>query len=689
MAPRITPETPQRGASQNLLRVIDNYYRPARDRVGEAAMAKGFNDASRFFGNEAAKAKNEQLKEIALKAQQDAMAGDDPDVELSQVRNGFLFRSNSKAYNQAYNETMGKKAAIEFKEQAALDYEKSGLKYNTDPNRFREWMNERVHGFLTNPENSNPYFLAGAMPYVEQTTFNMAAAHTGNISRQMERNHLAAIQKQADDIAISISNGETPIDEGIARLTKLNSQAYGTGFSGPKARAALLSSFLTVADATDNMEMIDALLAARENGDLRLTPDEWNKVVNDGQAIQRDINFRQAQQERVAKAQSEAEEKTLVDAVADFYNNPQNAAVPFSTFLQAPVGDSGQTMADIINSSPNTSTLMKKAKEAYTTINSVYDIPKPQELGNNYAISEAFEKGDITDMPSMMSWFKQAQADGLQFNDQNWTHAYGELNKFDDPDQPYKTQTYKDYKTPALNRVIGALTPDDNSLSFSFEGEYQGGMSDDIKIRFQGYVDEAIAAIPEGKQKDPELIRKAIELAERQTMDFYKQNDPDLFGNQFDSFTDAVNKGTVSWTSNPYFAQEAARLAEEQQALVAEEQRKMTLNRVDGFIDNRFNRQDLELQAGNDILFGGDAPVQTQSAVVQLNDLVAETLSDQDVSSILSDLQQRFNLTIPTNPSELNFLVEDLRAIQEEAGVDIDIDVYERLLEAALNKIKR
>ncbi|MFS9669658.1 hypothetical protein, partial [Klebsiella pneumoniae] len=73
---------------------------------------------------------------------------------------------------------MGKKAAIEFKEQATLDYEKSGMKYSTDPNRFREWMNERVHGFLTAEEHNNPYFLAGAMPYIEQTTFNMSAAHS-------------------------------------------------------------------------------------------------------------------------------------------------------------------------------------------------------------------------------------------------------------------------------------------------------------------------------------------------------------------------------------------------------------------------------------------------------------------------------------------------------------------------------
>jgi hypothetical protein len=750
---RITPEMPQRGASRNLIQVIDNYYRPARDRMGEAAIAKGFSDASNFFGNQAAKAKKQELQEIAMQGQQDALAGVDPNEELSQVRKGLLFRSNSQAYNQAYNETMGKKAAIEFKEQATLDYEKSGMKYSTDPNRFREWMNERVHGFLTAGENNNPYFLAGAMPYIEQTTFNMSAAHSSNISAQMERNHLAAIQKQADDIALGISTGDMSIEDGINALAGLNNQAYGTGFSGPKARAALLSSYLSVADATDNLDMIEALTTAQESGVLRLTPQEWNNITKEGQGIERDIKFRQDQKDRVAKAQAQAEENTITDVIADFYNNPANAAVPFEAFLQAPVGDTGQTMAEIINASPNTSALMKKAKDAYTTINSIYDIPQSQASMNNLAIDDAFDNKEITSPASLMNWFKNAQADGFRFNDDNWKHAYDRMSKFDDPEEPYGTQTYKDYKQASLNRVIGAMTPDQNALSFSFEGEYQGGMSDDIKIRFQRYLDEGLAALPITDRKNPDKIRAAIEAAERSTMDFYKENDPNLFNKQFELFSDAVNKGEVSWTSNPYFAQEAARLLEEQQALDAQEEARMRQNRVDKTFDKRFDRQDLDIQAGLDILGGGSeeeaavttlpqeatlteaeiaardaanaakaeqeaaaaekaeqrrlAEVAAQeaeqakiaeqeqlmsevgTAVKELNDLAVDNISDDEFTAILNGLQEKFNLTLPTNNTELNFLIEDLAAFQEEAGVNIDMDVYTKLLDAALRRTRK
>ncbi|MFS9668773.1 hypothetical protein, partial [Klebsiella pneumoniae] len=134
---------------------------------------------------------------------------------------------------------------------------------------------------------------------------------------------------------------------------------------------------------------------------------------------------------------------------------------------------------------------------------------------NNLAIDEAFDNGEIDSPASLMNWFKNAQADGLRFNDDNWKHAYDRMSKFDDPEEPYGTQTYKDYKPAALARVIGALTPDDTSFISPLTGEYQGGMSDDIKIRFQGYLDESLAALPITDRKNPEKIRAAIEAAER------------------------------------------------------------------------------------------------------------------------------------------------------------------------------
>lgn len=701
---RITPEMPQRGASRNLIQVIDNYYRPARDRMGEAAMAQGFSDVSNFFGNEAAKAKKQQLDEIAKQGAADAMAGLDPNEELAQVRKGLLFRSNSQAYNQAYNETMGKKAAIEFKEKATLDYEKSGMKYDTNPNRFREWMNERVHNFLTDPEHNNPYFLAGAMGYVENATFNLGAAHQANISAQMERNHLAAIQKQADDVALGVSTGEVSLEEGIAKLAGLNNQAYGTGFSGPKSRSALLASWLSVADATDNLEMINALTAAQESGVLRLTPQEWNTITKEGQGIERDIQFRQDQKDRAAKAQAKAEENSVTDIVADFYNNPANAAVPFETFLQAPVGDTGQTMRDIINASPNTDSLMKKAKDAYTTINSVYDIPQSQESMNNLALDAAFENNEIQSSAQLMDWFKAAQADGLRFNDNNWKHAEELMRKFNDPEEPHSTQTYKDYKQTTVNRIIKALTPDDTDLTTSFDGKYQGGMSDDVRLRFQGYLDNALSALPQDKQTDPKLIREAIKLAEELTMDHYKDKEPLLFQKQFKSYVQAANEGEVGFFSNPYFAREAERLRLEQEAIITERTLNLEANRSSETVP--FSRPDLDIQRGNAILDGNDGAMKVEvdesvqmkpdpsqefakmmvDANAFIQNINSATLNEQAIPVIAQELYDKFNIIVPKTAQEYQYFKDDIAALQEESGIDISPEVM-REIEAYFDKL--
>ena len=736
---RITPDMPQRGAARNLLQVVDNYYRPARDRVGEAAMSQGFQAASNFLGNEAGKAKKQQLEEIATQAQQDALQGDDPDVELSKVRNGLLFRSNSRAYNQTYSETMGKKAAIEFKENATIEYEKSGLKYSTDPNKFREWMNTKVHGFLSNEANQSPYFLAGAMPYIEQTTFNMGAAHMSNVSNQMEANHLAAIQKQADDTMMKMSTGEISIEDGISAITTLNGQAYGTGLSGPKARKALISSFLSVADATDNPEMIEALIAAQESGDLKLTPAEWNAVTKQGEGIQRDINFRTAQKERASKLKLDAELNQYQEIITDFYNNPDNVGVPLTQLLNSPVKEDGTTMGEMINASTNSTEIMSKVKSAYETVNTVYEIPMSQQLANNYAITEAFDTGAITNQNELMAWIKGAQKDGFRFNDENHKHGYSELKQRQDPDAVYNSQTYKDYKQATLNRVVNATSPEGSKLIMDpFGGGYLGEMVDDIKLRFQGYLDDHLKGVPDN---NPEAIKAAIANAERSVMEFYKENDPDLFNKQFDAFEKDVDAGDLSLTANPYFEQ----LRAENEARVAEEAAIMNANRSNE--TTPFVRPDIDIQAGEAVLFGEQveegtivvpedpAQVEVQNAMEQanaqaaerkaqaeaeaaaeaarleterqnkivadqelmseaakvvqdLNEIVVDNVSTDEFDQLLTGIQERFNLTLPTNYQEVKFLAEDLGAIQEETGLRINADVVQQLLLAAIARFK-
>ena len=345
----------------------------------------------------------------------------------------------------------------------------------------------------------------------------------------------------------------------------------------------------------------------------------------------------------------------------------------------------------------------------------------------------------------MLAWIQGAQKDGFRFNDENFTHAYSELEKRQDPEAAYTSQTYKDYKLATLNRVINAMTPEGSSLITSFDGTYQGEMADDIKIRFQGYLDDYLKGVPDN---NPEAIKAAIANAERSVMEFYRENDTNLFKRQFDAFETAVEKNELSWTANPYFAQESARLLAEQQAFDAEQNRLIAAEQANKTLDaQEGGRLDIDIQAGEAVLFGEQveegtivvpedpAQVEIQSSVQQanaqaaerkaqaeaeaaaeaarleterqnkiaadqelmseaakvvqdLNEIVVDNVSTDEFDQLLTGIQERFNLTMPTNYQEVKFLAEDLGAIQEETGLRINADVVQQLLLAAIARFK-
>jgi len=396
-------------------------------------------------------------------------------------------------------------------------------------------------------------------------------------------------------------------------------------------------------------------------------------------------------------------------------------------------------MGEMINASTNSTEIMSKVKSAYETVNTVYEIPMSQQLANNYAITEAFDTGAITNQNELMAWIKGAQKDGFRFNDENHKHGYSELKQRQDPDAVYNSQTYKDYKQATLNRVVNAMSPEGSKLIMDpFGGGYLGEMVDDIKLRFQGYLDDHLKGVPDN---NPEAIKAAIANAERSVMEFYKENDPDLFNKQFDAFEKDVDAGDLSLTANPYFEQ----LRAENEARVAEEAAIMNANRSNE--TTPFVRPDIDIQAGEAVLFGEQveegtivvpedpAQVEVQNAMEQanaqaaerkaqaeaeaaaeaarleterqnkivadqelmseaakvvqdLNEIVVDNVSTDEFDQLLTGIQERFNLTLPTNYQEVKFLAEDLGAIQEETGLRINADVVQQLLLAAIARFK-
>ena len=178
------------------------------------------------------------------------------------------------------------------------------------------------------------------------------------------------------------------------------------------------------------------------------------------------------------------------------------------------------------------------------------------------------------------------------------------------------------------------------------------------------------------------------------TGDFYKQNDPSLFNKQFESFTDAVNKGTVSWTSNPYFAQEAARLAEEQAAAVAEQTLNMEAARSSETVP--FGRTDLDIQKGASVL-GLTVDENNTATSVDYNKMLVDanafiqnlneaTINEQSIPVIAQEMFDKFNITVPRNAEEYGYFKEDIAALHEESGISITPEVM-REIEAYFDKL--
>ena len=583
---RVTPDVPQRGAAQNLLNVVDNYYAPARDRVGEQGMSQGLEAASNFFGQQAAIEKEHQLKEISLQAQQDAMQGLDPDEELAQVRKGLLFRSNSRAYNQVYNETMGKKAAIEFKENATLDYEKSGLSKSTDPAAFREWMNNRTNEFLTAESSQNPYFLAGAMPYVEQTAFNMGAKHMSNINSTLKANHAAAVKKQMDDITLSVmTDSSLSNEERLATVLGVGDKEFDIGvLEGRTIKGQQINSLIAGADATNDVSFLDYMLEQRDAGVLRFSPSEWNTLEDARNGILKEIDWKTGRELKLQEAVLKQDTIELTDLTADLVL--ANPDITQEQVLDMPYKQgSDQTVREWIASRPNSRNLAEGFNDAFKTIATLNDIGPQERARNDAMIIYGLQTGLITNSTELNSFIDD---NGINMGGENWATAYQELGKILDPESITNTQIFKDINHRNIKALPQLLGGDDEELSYDPSGNVVGAQAQEVLAKYQGYVRDYTKGLV---STDSDAIEAALAKAREATFDFYRTNELEYYNSSLASWNDAVAEGKMSESSSPYFAGEADRLRREQAAI------DTRINIDLAFETDRLGRVDLETQA--------------------------------------------------------------------------------------------
>jgi len=439
MAPtnnRVNPNAPTRAATENLVQVLDTYVRPQRDTMGEQALAQGFNAMGQTLGQYSRRELSRELTETATQANADALAGNDPNEEFAQVRLGNIFRPHSRAYMDAYNATMGRVAAIEFRDSTTLAYAESGLDRNTDPEAFREWYGARLQEFMG--QNDNPYFMAGAMPLVEQATFNLSAQHTGNIVRTLQANRAAAARTLAAEatmntmgewqrlenqrVQFETSNPEWAADIASQQaaliahaVNGVSSDFYGTGDAGTMFRGATLDGALDYAEATGNMELVRSIGAAAHSGGLRLTPGEMLDLTNRSQRI-RDDHLAQLRAEDFLMERGRRDNQRLVsDFAADMAMDPANLGMTARELLA-----NNPTLQALISQSDDSAHLISSFEQAWDAVTGFStEITATEGFENEVDFRQAITQGVITNPATALEWIREQQAGGRVFSDGN------------------------------------------------------------------------------------------------------------------------------------------------------------------------------------------------------------------------------------------------------------------------------
>lgn len=583
MAPRnnrLNPNAPSRGQTENLVQVLDSYVRPARDVMGEQAMARGFSDMGRTLGGLAKQELSRELTETSRQAQVDAMQGIDPSQEYAEVRMGNIFRPHSRAYMEAYNATMGRIQAIEFRDDTAVAYAESGLDSNTDPEAFREWYSGRVNEFL-NSSSDNPFFRAGAMPLLEQTSFNMSAQHTSNIVRTIEANRVAAARRLSAEATMAtfgewgnletarLAAVEAGDVEGAAAIRSqqaalvggaisgVGTDFYETGDAGSAFRGATLEGALDLAEATGNMELLATITEAARSGTLRLTPQEMLDITNRGQQIEADYMTQIRNQETLDSIQREEENRQVADWAADMSGTAEYAGMTPMQILEA-----NPEVRDSIMNSPNSAALLSAFREAHDTVTNISTEVSPEvAMENEVDIRAAIQDGTISNPQDAIEWMRSEQGRGRMFTAENRNLLMRLGSEAGQAGAVINDSNFRNSISTAARRATADLVQEPVYDATGRAVDRQGAFIED---QVRSYMQDRAGTLNPQSPTYAQDLRNLQDQAIMAAHDAYRQINPETYEEITDS---AVEEGTAAMS--PGFIQEIQRREIERQGEVA------------------------------------------------------------------------------------------------------------------------
>ena len=311
---RVNPEMPQRGPARSFMQVIDNYVQPMRDTRSEQAMDRAFGQIGGLLDQKAQAYKKERNEQEYQEGYLDAIR-EEAGEELQGVKSGSIFRQDSTYYKAGLNEQRGKAAGVRFKNDSISAYENEFKKAATDdPEHFRAWMADRTNKFLSS--NDNPEWLAGALPYVQETTHNLATQHRAFTDNRLQEEQFEAFQLVVDDIFAGVANGdytttgEVPGDEFIdwdAAIDDMIAEADELyEMEGGIANEKLVEAAIASAGTNMDMTPLVALGKAHDSGKLKLSVANQNRIKRAADALESDLASKASKLSTAQKAERDA-----------------------------------------------------------------------------------------------------------------------------------------------------------------------------------------------------------------------------------------------------------------------------------------------------------------------------------------------------------------------------------------------
>lgn len=327
MAPRnqrVAPESKVRGPTRSFVESLDNFYAPARDRVGEQALQQGFADLSGAIEPFMANAKKRRNDEEYIQGVRDAMA-EEADMELQGVRSGNILRQHSPYYMQGLNETRGRASAAQFRDHLSRSYQEwDGRFADDDGSAFRQWMNSQIAEF-TQGLGNNPQMLAGALPTVQEVANNFAVQHTSFTNERLQEEETLGYNNIYQDIFGQL--GSTMTEEQVSEqiFTYLDDHYQG---GNPQANRVLIDSAIAYAREHDTIAPLMIIGRAHQAGRFNINADNQDRIFNAIDAVENQIAANETESNRRLTQEEQRIHNETLNAYAQALQEDPSAAIP-------------------------------------------------------------------------------------------------------------------------------------------------------------------------------------------------------------------------------------------------------------------------------------------------------------------------------------------------------------------------